>query len=181
MAGQGGAKAPDYAPRPPAGPGAMANRQDLSSGAGAQPGTAPITGAPTTPVTGTGGAYGQRQELQNLAAGAPMTAARGRGAGASAPRPSSNSGLPALGDEEPTLGPLSPMPNGITATYSPDDVRELEQLLPILHMMAAQPDASDGVRELFNLAGEVVLNNQDVGTAVPTPLGPAPDRMAEGF
>lgn len=148
-------------------------------GTGARPGTAPITGAPTPPVTGTGGDYGQRAELQSLAAGAPMSAAA-RGA-PPAPR-AATTGMPALGDgQEPTLPPLAPMPEGSTAVYTADDVRQLEDALPYMQLMAAQPDASDYVRELFHQAGEVVLNHQEVGRTPPTMLGPAPDRMAEGY
>jgi hypothetical protein len=145
-------------------------------GTGAYPGTAPVTGAPTPPVTGTGGAYGQRQELQNLAGGAPMA---GRGRGGRAPGPSATPAGPqpaiAPEDAEPTLPPLAAMPEGVTAAYSDADIQELEQMLPVLHLMAAQPDASDGVRELFNLAGEVVLNHQQASAPVPSPLGPAPE------
>ena len=181
MAGQGGPKAPDYAPRPPAGPGALANRQDLTMGTGAQPGTAPITGAPTPPVTGTGGDYGQRKELQSLAGGAPM-AGRGRGAPtASRAIPTGTGSGADQGEPEPTLPPLATMPEGMTAVYTPDDVRELEQWLPVLHLMASQPDATDFVKEMFHQAGEVVLANQQAGMTPPTMLGPAPDRMAEGF
>lgn len=158
----------------------MANRADLTDGRHAGVGQTAITGAPTPPATGTGGAYGQRQELQGLLGGAPA-AGRGRAA-AGAPSPQGG-GTPPLGvpeDQQPTLPPLATMPQGVTATYTDADIQELEQMLPVLHLMAAQPDASDGVRELFNLAGEVVLNHQQASAPIPTPLGAAPE-WSQGY
>ncbi len=172
MAAPGGAKAPDYRPRPAAGAGAAANRQDLTDGRHAGVGQTDVTGAPTPPVTGTGGAYGQRQELTQLAGGTPMAGRRGSPVPGSSPPPSG--GGPDQADE-PVLPPLATMPDGVTAAYTDADVQQLELLLPYLHQMAAQPDASDGVRELFNLAGEVVVNHQAATQPVPQPLGPAPE------
>lgn len=179
MAGKGGAQAPDYRPRPAPGPGAAANRQDMSDGRHAGPGSTPISGAPTPPVTGTGGPYGQRQELQQLAGGAPMRPpAPGRGG---SPAPVMPPGLSGPDEIEAPLPLLPPVPPEAMAAYSPADIRGLEQLLPILRRMAMQPDAGAAIQDLFDLTGEIILH---ANTPTPPPiLGTDPDLdlTPEGF
>lgn len=173
MAGRGGAQAPDYAPRPAPGPGAAANRSDMSDGRHAGPGTTPISGAPTPPVTGTGGAYGQRQELRQLAAGAPMRPGAPPGGGGGAPIMPPE--LVGPGEVEPSLPLMAPLPPAAMAAYTPADIRGLEQLLPTLRVLAMQPDASEAILDLFDLVGEVVLHGNTPREPVTLGTDPALD------
>jgi hypothetical protein len=63
--GRGGARAPDGRPRPPAGPGKLSQRSDLSQPAGTQ-----------GVYVESGGPYGQRKQIAQGQAAAPLPARR---------------------------------------------------------------------------------------------------------
>ncbi len=181
MAGRGGAQAPDYAPRPPAGPGAMANRQDMTTGATRQ--QTGMNRHPAVPVTGNDGPYGQRTQLEQLAGGAARAgvAPPGRppaaGRGAKAP-PGLLDQLGGGQEQEEFLPPVAPLAGDAFAAYDPAMLRQLEQLLPIFTQMAADPSAGPEVALLAQLAADVIMHNQEVLAAPPpTWLGPAPERQ----
>jgi hypothetical protein len=161
--------APDYAPRPAAGPGRMANRQDLSDGRHAGPGTTPITGAPTV---GTGAPYGQRAELEQLQRQAPT--ATGAPPRAGAPSPSSFPELAPASQDAP-LPPLAPVPDQVLAAYDPAAVQHLLEMLPDVQEVAAQPDAGPAITEFAELLAEIALA---VTPRTPPPawIGPSPER-----
>jgi len=181
MAGRGGAQAPDYKPRV-GGVGRNAQRMDMTRGTGASPGTSAINRAPTVPVTGTDGPYGQRSQLEGLAGAAPRAgqASPGRRPGAQAkPGPGIMEQLGAgQGEEEAFLPPPAPLEDDAFAGYSPQALRQLEQYLPMLVAIAADPSAGPEVALLSQLAAEIVEHNQEVLAAPPQQyIGPAPDRL----
>lgn len=182
MAGKGGPQAPDYKPRV-GGVGAAAQRMDMTRGTGARPGTSAINRAPTVPVTGTGGPYGQRTQLEGLAGAVPRTGASPPGrppAAGRAPKPGPGI-LDQLGagqEEEAYLPAPAPLELDAFQGYSPAALRQLEQYLPMLVGIAADPSAGPEVALLAQLAAEIVGHNQDVLAAPPqTYIGPAPERL----
>jgi len=183
MAGRGGAQAPDYKPRV-GGVGRNAQRMDMTRGTGASPGTSAINRAPTVPVTGNDGPYGQRSQLEQLAGGAAR-------AGVAPPgRPPAAGRAPKVGpgimeqlgaggqEEEAYLPPPAPLEDDAFAGYSPATLRQLEQYLPMLTEIAADPSAGPEVALLAQLAADIVTHNQEVLAAPPQQyIGPAPDRL----
>lgn len=138
----GGYRQPS-SPAPVSGPGALSKRTD---------------GGPSQPVRApSGGAYGDRQELEQLQQAAPLSASPGGGAGAPAPVDVTE-GLVGFG--EPTQMPGEPVTAGAALGDGPglealglpnqpaEDVKRLIQYLPTLEHMANQPGASKAARNL---------------------------------
>jgi len=184
MAGRGGAQAPDYKPRV-GGVGRNAQRMDMTRGTGARPGQSAVNRAPTVPVTGTDGPYGQRSQLEQLAGGAaragvappgrPPAAGRAPKVG---PGIMEQLGAAGQGEEEAYLPAPAPLADDAFAGYSPAALRQLEQYLPMLVEIAADPSAGPEVAMLSQLAAEIVAHNQEVLAAPPQNyIGPAPDRL----
>lgn len=138
----GGYRQPNN-PAPVSGPGAMSKRTD---------------GGPGQPVrTPSGGAYGERKNLEQLQQGAALSASPG-GDAATGPPVDPTAGLIGLG--EPSQLPDVPVTAGAAAGAGPgmealglpnqpdDDMRRLVQYLPVLEHMANQPGASKAARNL---------------------------------
>lgn len=138
----GGYRQPS-SPAPVSGPGALSKRTDGGPG---QPVRAP-----------SGGAYGDRQELEQLQQGAALSASPG-GDAASGPPVDVTAGLIGLG--EPSQQPDVPVTAGAAAGAGPglealglpnqpdEDLRRLVQYLPVLEHMASQQGASNSARNL---------------------------------
>lgn len=130
-------------PAPVSGPGALSKRTD---------------GGPGQPVrTPSGGAYGERQELDQLQQAAPLSASPGGDVGApEAVDPTA--GLVGFG--EPSQMPDEPITAGAAVGAGPglealglpnqpdEDMRKLVTYLPVLELMASQPGASHSARNL---------------------------------
>lgn len=130
-------------PAPVSGPGALSQRTD---------------GGPSQPVrTPSGGAYGERQQLEQLQQAAPLSASPGGDAGG-APPADLTEGLIGLGepsqlpDEPVTAGAAAGLGPGLEALGLPnqpsEDMKRLIQCLPVLEHMANQPGASKAARNL---------------------------------
>ena len=139
----GGYRQPNN-PAPVSGPGAMSKRTD--GGPGKQPVRAP-----------SGGAYGERQNLEQLQQGAPLSASPG-GDAASGPPVDQTAGLIGLG--EPSQQPDVPVTAGAATGDGPgmealglpnqpdEDMRKLVQYLPVFEHMANQVGSSKAARNL---------------------------------
>ncbi|MFJ2650881.1 hypothetical protein ACIO1C_29700 [Streptomyces sp. NPDC087420] len=115
-------------------------------------------GGPGQPVrTPSGGAYGERKELDQLQQGAPLSSSPG-GDAASGPPVDPTAGLIGLG--EPSQMPDVPVTSGAAAGAGPgmealglpnqpdEDMRRLVQYLPVLEHMANVPGSSKAARNL---------------------------------
>ena len=141
----GGYRQPS-SPAPVSGPGALSKRTDGPAGGGSQPVRAP-----------SGGAYGDRQELEQLQQAAPLSASPGGDAGApgGADVTADLVGFGAasqMPDEPITAGAAAGAGPGLEALGLPnqpgDDMRKLAMYLPVLEHMASQPGASKAARNL---------------------------------
>ncbi|MFJ2176411.1 hypothetical protein ACIOHE_26410 [Streptomyces sp. NPDC087851] len=138
----GGYRKPS-SPAPASGPGALSRRTD---GGPAQPQRLP-----------SGGAYGERQNLEQLQQGAAMSQTPGGDVGAPTPVDPTE-GLIGLGepsqmpDQEITAGAAMGAGPGLEALGLPnqpaEDARQLVMYLPVLEHMANQPGASKAARNL---------------------------------
>lgn len=140
--GRGGYRRPNN-PAPVSGPGALSKRTD---------------GGPGQPVrTPSGGAYGERQALDQLQQAAPLSASPGGDVGA--PEPADiTAGL--VGFDAPTQMPDEPVtagaalgdgpgPEALGLPNEPDeDMQRLVSYIPVLEHMANQPGASKAARNL---------------------------------
>lgn len=138
--GRGGYRRPGN-PAPVSGPGAMSKRTD---------------GGPGQPTrVASGGSYGERQELENLQAAAPVSASEGGGAA----RPVDiTAGL--VGFAEGSQSPEMPVTSGAAAGAGPDlaslglptpqgeDMQQLVKYLPVFEHMANQVGSSKAARNL---------------------------------
>lgn len=132
-------------PAPVSGPGALSRRTDGPQGGG-QPVRAP-----------SGGAYGERQELEQLQQGAALSATPGGDVGAPTPADVTE-GL--IGFGEPSQMPDEPVTAGAALGAGPglealglpnqpsEDAKQLIKYLPTLEHMANQPGASKAARNL---------------------------------
>ncbi|TXS35061.1 hypothetical protein [Streptomyces sp. t39] len=139
----GGYRQPS-SPAPVSGPGALSKRTD--GGPGKQPVRAP-----------SGGAYGERQELEQLQQGAALSATPGGDVGA--PEPVDVT-ADLVGFGEPTQMPGEPVTAGADLGSGPglealglpnqpdEDMKKLVAYLPVLEHMANQPGASKAARNL---------------------------------
>ncbi|GAA4890922.1 hypothetical protein ACFPM3_20195 [Streptomyces coeruleoprunus] len=138
----GGYRQPS-SPAPVSGPGALSKRTD---------------GGPGQPVrTPSGGAYGERQELERIQQAAPLSASPGGDVGAPAPVDLTE-GL--IGLDAPTQLPEEPVTAGAALGEGPglealglpnqpgEDMKRLLPYLPVLEHMANQPGASKAARNL---------------------------------
>lgn len=130
-------------PAPVSGPGALSKRTD---------------GGPGQPVrTPSGGAYGERQELEQLQQAAPVSASPGGDVGA--PQPADiTEGL--VGFDAPTQEPDTPVTAGAAMGDGPglealglpneadQDLQRLVMYLPVFEHMANQPGSSKSARNL---------------------------------
>lgn len=128
-------------PAPVSGPGALSKRTD---------------GGPSQPVRApSGGAYGERQELENLQQAAPVSASPGGDVGA--PEMADlTEGL--VGFDAPTQMPDEPVTAGAELGDGPglealglpnapdEDMRRLVMYLPVFEHMANQPGSSKAAR-----------------------------------
>lgn len=146
---RGGPRQPDVKPRPPAGPGRLANRQDLS-----QPGPQPVrvpTGLP----------YGQRQAMEQAQASVPAPALRA----APAPAPPPQAGtqraqgpgrIPTLAEilARPTNRPTEPITAGIPTGPGPGAITSAPDTGSVAAIIerAAAASGSDVLRELAQRA-----------------------------
>ena len=140
----GGYRQPS-SPAPVSGPGALSKRTDGPKGGG-QPVRVP-----------SGGAYGERQNLEQLQQAVPLSATPGGDVGAPTPVDVTE-GLVGLG--EPTQMPDEPVTAGADLGAGPglealglpnqpdEDMRKLVGYLPVLEHMANQPGASRAARNL---------------------------------
>jgi len=141
--GHGGYRQPS-SPAPVSGPGALSKRTD---------------GGPSQPVrTPSGGAYGERQNLEQLQQAAPLAASPGGEAAAPAPTGDLTAGL--IGFGEPSQRPEEPVTAGAAAGLGPglealglpnqsgDDMKNLIKYLPVFESMANVPGASKAARNL---------------------------------
>ena len=136
----GGYRQPS-SPAPVSGPGALSKRTDGGPG---QPVRAP-----------SGGAYGERQNLEQLQQAAPLSASPG---GEAAPVGDVTADLVGFGaptqmpDEPVTAGAALGAGPGLEALGLPNqpdaDMRNLIMYLPVLEHMANQPGASKAARNL---------------------------------
>lgn len=140
----GGYRQPS-SPAPVSGPGALSKRTDGPAGGG-QPVRTP-----------SGGAYGERKELDQLQQSAPLAASPGGDVGAPAPVDLTEGLIgfdaPSQMPEEPvTAGAAMGAGAGLEALGLPnqpmDDVKRLIPYLPVLEHMANQPGASKAARNL---------------------------------
>jgi hypothetical protein len=104
-----------------------------------------------------GGAYGERKELEQLQQSAPLSASPGGDAGAGMPADLTE-GL--IGLDAPTQMPEEPVTAGAALGEGPglealglpnqpaEDAKRLLQYLPVLEHMANQPGASKAARNL---------------------------------
>jgi len=133
-------------PAPVSGPGALSRRTDGPQGGGSQPVRVP-----------SGGAYGDRQNLEQLQQAAPVAASPGGDVGAPAPA-DLTAGL--VGFDQPTQQPDVPVTAGADSGAGPgpealglpsqpdDDMRRLIAYLPVFEHMANQPGSSKAARNL---------------------------------
>jgi hypothetical protein len=132
-------------PAPVSGPGALSKRTD--GGPGKQPVRAP-----------SGGAYGDRQNLEQLQQAAPVAASPGGDVGA--PQPAGDITAGVVGFGEPTQQPDVPVTAGAASGEGPglealglpnapdEDLRRLVGWLPVFEHMANQPGSSKAARNL---------------------------------
>lgn len=132
-------------PAPVSGPGALSKRTDGPMGGGSQPVRAP-----------SGGAYGERQELEQLQQAAPVAASPG-GVASGAP---TDVAADVIGLGEPSQRPDEPVTAGAAMGAGPgleslglpnqpgDDMKALLPYLPVLESMANRPGASRASRNL---------------------------------
>jgi hypothetical protein len=130
-------------PAPVSGPGALSKRTDGGPG---QPVRAP-----------SGGAYGERQALEQMQQAAPLSASPGGDVGAPVPADLSE-GL--VGLDAPTQAPDTPVTAGAAMGEGPgmealglpnapdQDMRRLVAYLPVFEHMANQPGSSKAARNL---------------------------------
>lgn len=131
-------------PAPVSGPGALSKRTDGGPG---QPVRAP-----------SGGAYGERQELEQMQQAAPLSASPGGDVGAPQPAGDITAGL--VGFDAPTQEPGTPITAGAALGDGPglealglpnqpdEDMRRLVAWLPVFEHMANQPGSSKAARNL---------------------------------
>jgi hypothetical protein len=136
----GGYRQPS-SPAPVSGPGALSKRTDGGPG---QPVRAP-----------SGGAYGERQNLEQLQQAAPLAQTPGGDAGAGADVTADLVGFGAptqMPDEPVTAGAAMGPGPGLEALGLPNqpdqDMLRLVEWLPVLEHMANQPGASKAARNL---------------------------------
>ncbi|MFC8490728.1 hypothetical protein ACFUJU_07960 [Streptomyces sp. NPDC057235] len=145
----GGYRQPS-SPAPVSGPGALSKRTDGGPG---QPVRAP-----------SGGAYGERQALEQLQQAAPLASSPGGEAAA----PVGDVAADLVGFGAPTQMPDEPVTAGAAMGAGPglealglpsqpdEDMVRLVQWLPVLEHMASQPGASKAARNLVrDLKGRV--------------------------
>lgn len=132
-------------PAPVSGPGALSQRTD--GGPGKQPVRAP-----------SGGAYGDRQNLEQLQQAAPVAASPGGDVGTPQPVADPRAGL--VGFDQPSQQPDTPVTAGAASGDGPgpealglpnapdDDLRRLVGWLPVFEHMANQPNSSKAARNL---------------------------------
>lgn len=131
-------------PAPVSGPGALSQRTD--GGPAKQPVRVP-----------SGGAYGDRQNLQQLQQSAPVAASPGGDVGT--PQPA-DVGANVIGFDQPTQQPDTPVTAGAPSGAGPgpealglpnqvdEDLRRLVLYLPVFEHMANQPGSSKAARNL---------------------------------
>lgn len=131
-------------PAPVSGPGALSKRTD--GGPGKQPVRAP-----------SGGAYGDRQALEQMQQAAPLSASPGGDVGAPEAAPV-DAGV--VGFDQPTQQPDTPVTAGAALGEGPgqealglpnqadEDMRRLIAYLPVFEHMANQPGSSKSARNL---------------------------------
>lgn len=130
-------------PAPVSGPGALSKRTD---------------GGPSQPVRApSGGKYGERQALEQMQQGAPVSASPGGDVGA--PEPADLT-ADLVGFDAPTQMPDTPVTAGAELGDGPglealglpnepdDDMRRLVAYLPVFEHMANQPGSSKSARNL---------------------------------
>lgn len=139
----GGYRQPS-SPAPVSGPGALSKRTD---------------GGPSQPIrVPSGGAYGERQNLEQLQQAVPVAASPGGGGAAPAAPVDVTADLIGLG--EPSQRPDEPVTAGAAAGAGPglevlglpnqpgEDMRNLVKYLPVFESMANVPGASKAARNL---------------------------------
>jgi hypothetical protein len=139
---RGGYRQPSN-PAPVSGPGALSRRTD---------------GGPSQPVrTPSGGAYGERQALEQMQQAAPLSASPGGDVGSPVPADLTE-GL--VGLDAPTQDPDTPVTAGAAMGEGPglealglpnapdQDMRRLVAYLPVFEHMANQPGSSKSARNL---------------------------------
>lgn len=138
----GGYRQPS-SPAPVSGPGALSKRTDGGPG---QPVRAP-----------SGGAYGERQELEQLQQSAPLAETPGGDVGAPMPVDLTEG---VIGFDAPSQMPDEPVTAGASMGAGPglealglpnqpdEDMKRLVMYLPVLEHMANQPGASKAARNL---------------------------------
>lgn len=131
-------------PAPVSGPGALSRRTDGGPG---QPVRAP-----------SGGAYGERQALEQMQQAAPLSASPGGDVGA--PQPAADVSASVVGLDAGTQMPDTPVTAGAAMGDGPglealglpnapdDDLRRLVMYLPVFEHMANQPGSSKAARNL---------------------------------
>lgn len=143
--GRGGYRQPGN-PAPVSGPGALSKRTDGPQGGGGQPIRVP-----------SGGAYGARQELENLQQAAPLSESPS-GADAAMPQGDITAGLIGFGEasQQPdvpitagaALGAGADMSSLNLPTQEGEDIQQLLTYLPVFEHMASQPGSSKAARNL---------------------------------
>lgn len=140
---RGGYRQPG-SPAPVSGPGALSKRTDGGPG---QPVRAP-----------SGGAYGERQALEQMQQAAPLSASPGGDVGVPQPAEDVTAGL--VGLDAPTQMPDEPVTAGAALGDGPglealglpnapdQDLRRLVAWLPVFEHMANQPGSSKAARNL---------------------------------
>lgn len=131
-------------PAPVSGPGALSKRTD---------------GGPGQPVrTPSGGAYGDRQALDQMQQAAPLSASPGGDVGS--PQPAADVSANVVGLDAPTQMPDTPVTAGAPSGEGPglealglpnapdQDLRRLVMYLPVFEHMANQPGSSKAARNL---------------------------------
>lgn len=133
-------------PAPVSGPGALSRRTDGPQGGGKQPVRVP-----------SGGAYGDRQNLEQMQQGAPLSASPGGDVGAPQGAPVDAN---VVGLDQPTQQPDTPVTAGAATGEGPgtealglpneadQDMRRLIAYLPVFEHMANQPNSSKSSRNL---------------------------------
>jgi hypothetical protein len=131
-------------PAPVSGPGALSKRTD--GGPGGQPVRAP-----------SGGAYGDRQALEQMQQAAPLSATPGGDVGAPEAAPVDAN---VIGFDQPSQQPDTPVTAGAVLGAGPgpealglpnqsdEDMRRLIAYLPVFEHMANQPGSSKSARNL---------------------------------
>jgi hypothetical protein len=131
-------------PAPVSGPGALSKRTD--GGPGGQPVRAP-----------SGGAYGDRQALEQMQQAAPLSATPGGDVGAPEAAPVDAN---VIGFDQPSQQPDTPVTAGAVLGDGPgpealglpnqsdEDMRRLIAYLPVFEHMANQPGSSKSARNL---------------------------------